>query len=312
METIEVTAAEFKRVIPNPYFIFGGADFAELNKDKAEKVYYLLFKDSKYRLGITGGLRDNTFFSPFSAPYGGFVYLNKDIRLRMLDEAINSLTEWAKKKGIETFNITIPPAIFDESFVSKQINAFYRNHFKIENIDLNYSFELNKFNDSYSLNIWYNARKNLHIALNNELLFKLCTDDPGKNIAYEIIRRNRKARGYPLNMSYEQITKTAELIHAEFFLVQQKSVEAIASAIVFHVADKIVRVIYWGDLPEFSNLRTMNFLSFKIFEYYKKMGINFIDVGISTVNSIPNYGLCEFKESIGCDTTLQYSFHLTI
>jgi hypothetical protein len=39
--------------------------FNQLNEDKCEAVYYLLFKDSKYRLGLIGGVRDNVFTSPF-------------------------------------------------------------------------------------------------------------------------------------------------------------------------------------------------------------------------------------------------------
>jgi len=113
-------------------------------------------------------------------------------------------------------------------------------------------------------------------------------------------------------MTFEQIINTIQLIPADFFMVQQKVGESIGAAIVFHVADNIVRVIYWGDLPELSHMRTMNFLSFKIFEYYKNLGTEIIDVGISTVNSVPNNGLCEFKESIGCQTGLQYSFTLSL
>ena len=35
-----------------------------------------------------------------------------------------------------------------------------------------------------------------------------------------------------------------------------------------------------------------------------------LDIGPSTENGIPNYGLCEFKESIGCSVTMKYSFEL--
>jgi lipid II:glycine glycyltransferase (peptidoglycan interpeptide bridge formation enzyme) len=69
-----------------------------------------------------------------------------------------------------------------------------------------------------------------------------------------------------------------------------------------------VQVIYWGDIPEFSKYKTMNFLSFNIFEHYKKSGLKIVDIGPSTENSIPNYGLCEFKESIGCSIAAKVTF----
>lgn len=312
MEIIEVTASEFKKIIPKPYFVFGSADFAELNRDKAETVFYLLFKDSKYRLGITGGILNGTFNSPFSAPYGGFVYLSKDVRISMLDEALDSLITWAKENHFKALNFTTPPLLFNESFVSKQINSFFRRGFKINNIDLNYSFNLNEFNDTYKLNIWHNARKNLNAAIKNNLIIKLCIDEFERSIAYDIVRKNRELRGFPLNMTFEQISRTIKLIPGDFFIIQNKTGQSIGSAIVFYVSEKIVRVIYWADLPEFSHLRTMNFIAFKIFEYYKNLGTEIIDVGISTVKSLPNNGLCDFKESIGCEAGLQYSFTLEI
>ncbi|GHT22569.1 hypothetical protein AGMMS4957_12930 [Bacteroidia bacterium] len=55
-------------------------------------------------------------------------------------------------------------------------------------------------------------------------------------------------------------------------------------------------------------MKTMNFLSYKVFEYYKGAGINIVDIGTSTEEGIPNFGLCEFKESIRCFVDLKYTF----
>lgn len=35
--------------------------------------------------------------------------------------------------------------------------------------------------------------------------------------------------------------------------------------------------------------------------------LKYLDIGPSTENSIPNYGLCDFKESIGCRRSLKYT-----
>ena len=113
-------------------------------------------------------------------------------------------------------------------------------------------------------------------------------------------------------MTWDQIQETVKVIKADFFIVQQAAGKAIAAAMVFHVAEKIVQVVYWGDLPDFAHLKTMNFLSYKVFEYYKSKEIRIIDIGPSTENSIPNFGLCEFKESIGCDITSKFSFKYSL
>jgi hypothetical protein len=88
--------------------------------------------------------------------------------------------------------------------------------------------------------------------------------------------------------------------------------EHVAAALIFHVAPLVVQVIYWGDIPDFGNLKPMNFLSFSVFKYYKQLGFNYVDIGPSTENGVPNHGLCEFKESIGCDIDPKFSFQKDI
>ena len=76
MEIVAVDQREYSRIITNPYHIFGSAGFNHVNEAKCDSVHYLLFKDSKYRLGIIGGIRNNVFLSPFSAPiYNNFPFL---------------------------------------------------------------------------------------------------------------------------------------------------------------------------------------------------------------------------------------------
>ena len=123
-----------------------------------------------------------------------------------------------------------------------------------------------------------------------------------------MIAQNRNERGFPLRLSWEQLEATSTVIPIDFFLVKHAT-HTLGAAIVFHVAPSIVRIVYWGDLPEFSEYKTMNFLSFQVFSYYKKQDIRMIDIGHSTVDSVPNNGLCEFKESIGCSIGLLYEFY---
>lgn len=312
MGILEVSAATYAEFITKPYHIFGSAAFNDLNKEKCDAVYYLLFKDRKYRLGLIAGIRNNELFSPFSAPFGGFSFLSSDIRLQAIDEALDLLKTWADEKKFASINITLPPSVYNESFIAKQTNCLFRKGYDIAKLDLNYSFSLDDFDENYPEHIWYNARKNFKIASNSGLTFMKCERDAEKNQAYEIILKNREARGFPLRMTWQQVDETIQIVPADFFIVENDQHIPIASAIIFHVNETAVQVIYWGDLPEFSGLKTMNFISFKVFEYYKKTAKRVVDIGPSTENSIPNYGLCEFKESIGCDINKKLTFSIRL
>ena len=164
MEIIEASAKEYSNIISKPYHVFGGAIFNSLNTDKCGSIHYLLFRDSKYRLGIIGGIKDNIFHSPFSAPFGGFSFVSKDVRINYIDDALDSLAGWARKHHYSAIIITLPPSVYHESFLSKLTNSLFRRNFNLEKIDLNYSFALEKFSDTYINDIWHNARKNLKIS----------------------------------------------------------------------------------------------------------------------------------------------------
>ena len=306
MEVIELTATEYENAFGTPFHVFASARFNELNRDKCDKLYILGFKDTKFRLGIILGLKGKVLNSPFSAPFGGFVFANDEIKTSQIDSAIQSLEIWMKQKEYVQLKIVLPPSFYDEKFINKQINCFYRAEYKVANIDLNYQLDVNIINDQYLDNIWRNARKNFKKALKQNLEFSKV--DTGRyREAFDIIAENRSIKGFPLRMSYEQVSNTIEFIKSDFFIVS-KDDTSIASAIVFHVSEGVVQVIYWGDLPEFAENKTMNFLSYELFSYYKNNGIQIVDIGPSTEDSIPNQGLCEYKESIGCGISSKISF----
>lgn len=309
MEIIETSYEEYSKIIPNPYHFFNTSAFNNLNKAKCEQVYFLLFNNGKQRLGIVGGVINYVFYSPFSAPFGGFSFVTGEVKIGYIEESIELFIEWCRSKMIKEIKITLPPQIYNSTFIAKQANCLFRKGFKIENVDLNYSFSTNLFDQNYAENVlWRNARKNLKNGLSNNLSFKACNIENEKLEAYNIINKNRESRGFPLRMTCEQLFDTIELVKHDFFLVQTSDNLNIASAIAYHVNEDAVMIVYWGDLPEFSGLKTMNFLSFKVFEYYKSTGKSIVDIGPSTHYSVPNYGLCEFKESIGCAVHTKVGF----
>jgi len=310
MEILEVNATTYAEAIPNPSHVFNSAAFNALNASKCEEVFYLLFKDSKVRLGIIFGVRNNILTSPFSAPFGGFEAANSDIKLSQIEAALTTLHQWAQEKKMEAIRMVFPSFFYNANTLNKFYNCLLRSNYKTANVDLNYQFDTAKFGDNYEKEIWYNAQKNLKRSQKANLTFEKLDAENGQQ-AYDVIAANRRARNFPLRMSWEQIKDTAKVIDIDYFLVKKENI-SIASAVIFHVAPEIVQVVYWGDLPDYSEVKTMNYLSYHVFQHYKNQGVKLVDIGPSTENSIPNYGLCEFKESIGCDISIKTEFNLEL
>ncbi len=307
MEVVEVNAQSYFDAFPNPSHVFNSMDFNALNESKCDAVYYLLFRDTKVRMGIIFGVRNNILTSPFSAPFGGFEATSLDIRLQQIDAALQALEAWATTKNFDAIRIVFPSFFYNSNLLNKLCNCLSRFSYERKNVDLNYHFQTSKLDENYTKNIWYNAQKNLKRSNEKGLTFEKLEGKDGEQ-AYRIIEANRIARGFPLRMTWEQIAETGKLIDIDFFIVKKDQID-IGAAVVFHVAKEIVQVVYWGDLPEYSECKTMNFISFHVFQYYKNSGIEIVDIGPSSEHSIPNYGLCEFKESIGCDILIKTEFY---
>ena len=74
----------------------------------------------------------------------------------------------------------------------------------------------------------------------------------------------------------------------------------IASAICINVVKNILYVFYWGEVDGYENLSPITLLFKNIAEFGKTNNFKIIDIGTSTNNSLPNYGLINFKTSLGC------------
>lgn len=300
-----IDAKSFKQLFTHTVHIYNTTEFTELNREKCENVVYFAFYDKKARLGLIAGERNGTLLSPFSAPFGGFVSTG-DADIKHFDNAISLLVAEGKK-----VNLTLPPALYHPALVAKTTNAMISHGAKAI-ADLNYHYDLSRFPiymqqlDSKTRNKLNNSLKqnfNLEVFNNNN------SDNSGIERAYRVIQLNRKAKGYPLRMSLNDVASTIKIIKADFFVLSLDNID-IAAAQVFHVADGIVQVIYWGDIPQYSSYRPMNYLAYKIFQHYHRLGIRIVDVGPSSSDGVPNYGLCEFKESVGCEATLKFTLSI--
>jgi len=312
MEIREVDFKEYFVSVPDPWHVYASGPFNYLNRNKCEKLYYLLFGDGKNQLALTGGINSGTFYSPFSSPFGGFIPLEGEVRIQKMDAAVSVLKTWAVEKGVDAIKITHPPSVYDESFIARQSNALFRSNFVIESIDINHSCKVSGYGIDINQSLRRNARKNLKTAIVNDLNFFKCNTIEEKKKAYDVIKLNRESKGFPLKMSWDLVEETIKVVRSDFFICFDTIGQALASAIVFHVARDIVQVIYWGDDPGFSHLRPMNYLTFQLFRFFDEAGIRIVDTGPSTKDSEPNYGLCEFKESIGCDATQKLTFFCSL
>lgn len=300
MEVKEVSANEYSKYI-KPRIQYDRVEFNELNVGKVDSLHYILFFDTNVRFGLVYGVKNNEGFIPFSAPFGCIVNARKKWEVLQLDSALDVFEDYLIRKGLKGFRWILPPDFYDSTMITVLQNKLFRQKYMVEFQDLNYALDLMEIKENtYEKVADRNARRNIRIADKAGLYMIECKTVDERNTAYDVIKHNREYRGFPLRMSREQVMDTIEVVPADMFLIRYPNKKNAASAIVYHVTEDVVQVIYWGNEPGEEDSKPVNFLAYKLSEFYIANGYKYLDIGPSTENGFPNFGLCDFKRKIGC------------
>jgi len=304
-----VTPDEYKKLIPDRKVFFNEPDFTELNKSKVDEIHYLVFKKGNSpRFGLILGVKDGIAKAPFSAPYSYPVVVDSYEHVELFDEAIEILEKYCKEEKIAEIQFTFPPFIYDEDTLSVWTNVFFRRKYEARNVDINYLLDLEKLNtDHYEQLITKKGRSHLRKAIASGIEIIRCNTEKEIQEAYDIVVENHSAKNRPTHMSLQQLTDTFSMVPHEVFLARQDGVP-IASMIYYETAKGIAQCIYSGYLLQYSNSGVMNYLSWYAIQFYGNKGLKYIDRATATEDSVPNYGLCDFKDSVGGKRCLKYSF----
>lgn len=294
-----VSPDEYYGAFPVSRCVYGSRGFIDVTPGTVEAVRHFVGFDEEFkpRFGLVAGYKAGEWHAPYSAPFAEIAYG----RPQQLERIYDFISELAATLGAP-LHLTLAPDFYDPAMLPK-IKGVASNYASKVVVDFNYHYPCSEIG-TYTERLDHSARKNFRRALQTGFTFAL-TDDVAR--CYEVIRLNRESRGYPLAMTLEQVRRTVAVVKADMMVMSLGEAD-VAAALVYHVADGIVQVIYWGDAPGYSASRPMNVFSYLVFKHYAERGVRIVDVGPSSKAGIPNSGLCRFKESIGCRVTLKPTF----
>lgn len=301
---VEVSKKEYRRFFPTDGNPFISEAFIELNEKKQDRVIRLI-KEGDYSMGLLVGLKDGIMRSPFSAPFGGFHYRNEQLTYNLVYEFLSSLKKYALKEQLKEISITLPPEPYQVNMNAKLVNAFIRLGFKMETPDLNNVVNLKDFNGKWvKSEIAQNCRK----AIKNGLVWSKTTDIDEMKEAYDVIHNNRTGLGRKIHMTLEDILDVKEVLPVDFFIIRDVDEICVGAAVLYRGHEKIVQGVFMGGDLERRNLGVIDYMYLKLYNYYKEMGFDYLDMGTSSLQGDPNMGLLRFKEIHESETSLRYTF----
>ncbi|ENB3135208.1 GNAT family N-acetyltransferase, partial [Escherichia coli] len=292
--------------------LFSRNDFLKYQSKKQNKNYIIFTLINKQSDEISIQLvtcydlkeKGQIFFSPITGAFSDIYMPLKKIDVQVLTDFLQYIEvyiqiHFSAKKII----YKLPPELYNCEDNNCLLNAFHNRSWEIHNIDLNFHLELISL-DEFRRGLSSGTRQRLNKISRGDVEFNKVNDEANRFLVYETIRLNRKAQGYPMTMSWDNLNDLyLSLSEAVSFFTLKYNESIVASAICLELSPENIYVFYWGENPEFRKLSPIVKLAEQLYSFYLQAGCRTLDIGISTENSKPNQGLIDFKKNIGCSLT---------
>lgn len=286
--------------------IFNEINFFKLHSKSNKDLYIQLVRssDKKVFANLAFYLNDfNEYASPAKGTFGGISAIDA-IDFSLLDEFLVIVINVLVKDSFK-IKIKLQPFSHNEALCSNSFNIFSRLKFSIVSSDLNYSLRVD--DEEFLNKISYGNQKKLKQCLRDGLFVSKLDISRFKE-AYKVIESNRESKGYPMTMEQSDFLEMVKIfpnnIHC-FAVFNPNDLSMIASSICISINSDILYVFYWGDLPSSDSYSPITLLSSYIYDFAKENSYKIIDVGTSTINGEPNYGLINFKRNLGFRESLK-------
>ena len=231
------------------------------------------------------------------ASVGSFV-VPEDLAFADALEMVEQLVDYSKRENLDGIKLTQPPTIYSKRLSHYIDFALQKNGFLYAKREISSILFLEKSIDENLSKFKSTHRTAVRKAEKSGVVVKE-TDDFAS--FYEILKKNLSIRhDVKPTHSLDELLHLKELFPDKINLfgayIEGKMV---AGVINFIATENVVLAFYISHNEDFQEVRPINLLFYKIFEWAIQKKYNVFDFGIFTVNEEPNMGLARFKENFG-------------
>jgi hypothetical protein len=305
--------------------IFNRPQFHRLNLAEGHRPLYLTVRDAAGRLiGGVSGVREtldhhgDRFTAGFSAPFGGFDFVNEHETAENVTLLIQDVLRQLEFLGVGEIELKLPPACYSANEAMIQF-CLLNAGFSATRTELNQHLPVADWAtvEDYRSRLRPAAQKTLKHLLAEDLRFRELETDQEWASAHALLAANRERKGRRLALSadYVATARAALSPHVRMFELTHHDVDgsgdaqAVAAALVYRVSPRRELVVAWGDQPSGEGrLRRspMLLLAYRLVENAIAEGTELLDLGISSEARVhreaasqePNFGLTQFKRSV--------------
>jgi len=241
-------------------------------------------------------IKEYTAISLSTAPFGS-LYISDEVDFETVSKFMDFVEFHLKTQGIREIIIKHYPGIYHPQLHEKVAAMLALNGYKASTIDLNHVIQIS--NNSFDRIIHPMEKRNLIKSKKTGIIF---TDHPNTEaeMVFNGIESFRRARKIPVNIDLKSIMRLVDKFpdNYSFFSASIEN-DMVAATICVEVKDSVLYNFLPAHNSAYNTFSPLVFLLEQIYNYASVKAMEYIDLGVSSINNDPQKGLIRFKERLG-------------
>ena len=295
--------------LPTPWtHLFNTAEFFEIHRTP-NGCYLQLVATSSRQVAATIHFAESSpgvFRSPRLGTFGSFDF-KESPGVELVEFFADETERILRERGATRISIVSPPFAHAPELSHLVYLALHNRGYVASPHSLNQSIRLD--DRPFSARVDADGRRRLGRARELGFATRRLTSVSELSDAYQLILGNTCRKGYTLSMTWDRIREMAGIFGERIYgFAVFRDTQMAAASITIRVSRDVVYVFYWGDAAGFSGVSPIILLADTIYEHARAEGARWMDIGTSTNEGAPNYGLIHFKRNLGCEASLKLTY----
>ena len=259
---------------------------------------------------IDGGILD----CGHSAPFGGIDYMRSDVSAAAVTDLLRGAVCRARTVGVREVFIRGRPGYFGANEAVTQF-ALFNSGARVARCELSLGLEARRFAtaDHYAAALDHSARKQLRQGLAAGFDFAAANTVAEWSECFDLLVETRRRRGATMKISLAYVTGLREVFGSRITMHRLLAGGALAgAALVYRVRRDWDYIVAWGDDLAQRSKRVMNVLAYRLVCAAIAEQVGVVDLGVSSVDGVPDEGLIHFKRGIGAVPGLRLDFRVPV
>lgn len=283
--------------------------FLNYHKDKFQD-YSLMFKVKNKIVAILPAvIVDKKLISHLGASYGGLIY-KENLKMEILIEIKNVLNNICKQNNIESIEMRFPYSIVSKNYFDKLKYCLSKQTNKVTR-------EISQYIDLTSLQ-YGSYSENFNRILNKDykLTTRPTTNKEEVSKFYSLLEQNLLKHNTKPTHTFKELMYLIDNLNddCKVFLTNDEEGHIVSGSFVLQLTKNTAHTFYlcsdYRFIKKSPLVNTIDFMA----KYYKNLGFDYLNLGISTENKGENINLSlnNFKEKFNSYGTVRETFHINI